>query len=79
MPRGALLGAWGLPHHVMVRGIERRAILRDDRNRRDSVTRVTALTETQAWTMYAPLGRGREPGNLFLFLPSVMPYVARYV
>ena len=37
----------------MVRGIERRAIFRDDRDRRDFITRLTALTQTQAWAVYA--------------------------
>jgi putative transposase len=53
MPRGPRLDAPGVLHHVMVRGIERRAIFRDDRDRREFVTRLGALTQTEAWTVYA--------------------------
>jgi hypothetical protein len=37
MPRGPRLDAPGVLHHVMVRGLERRAIFRDTRDRRDFV------------------------------------------
>ena len=37
MPRQARLDAPGVLHHVMVRGIERRAIFRDDTDRADFV------------------------------------------
>ncbi len=37
----------------MVRGIERRPIFRDDRDRRDLVARLAALTEAKAWEVYA--------------------------
>jgi REP element-mobilizing transposase RayT len=37
----------------MVRGLERRAIFRDDRDRRDFVQRLATLTQAQAWTVYA--------------------------
>jgi REP element-mobilizing transposase RayT len=37
----------------MVRGIERTAIFRDDRDRTDFVTRVATLAEQGAWTIYA--------------------------
>ena len=37
----------------MVRGIERTAIFRDDRDRTDFVTRVATLAEQGAWTVYA--------------------------
>jgi putative transposase len=37
----------------MVRGIERTAIFRDDRDRADFVTRCAALAEAGAWTVYA--------------------------
>ena len=53
MPRGPRLDAPGVLHHVMVRGIERRAIFRDDRDRREFVARLAALTHTEAWTVYA--------------------------
>jgi len=38
---------------VMVRGIERRAVFRDDADRDDFVARVAALAEAGAWTVYA--------------------------
>jgi REP element-mobilizing transposase RayT len=37
----------------MVRGIERRAIFRDDRDRADFVARLAALAEAGALTVYA--------------------------
>ena len=40
-------------HHVMVRGIERTAIFRDDHDRTDFLARVAGLAEQGAWTVYA--------------------------
>jgi len=40
-------------HHVMVRGLERRAIFRDDTDRTDLVARLAALAESGALTVYA--------------------------
>ncbi len=53
MPRQPRLDAPGTLHHVMVRGIERTALFRDDRDRADFVARVAALAETGAWVVYA--------------------------
>ena len=53
MPRGPRLDAPGVLHHVMVRGIERWPIFRDDRDRRDFVARLATLTGAQAWEVYA--------------------------
>jgi REP element-mobilizing transposase RayT len=53
MPRQARLDAPDTLHHVMVRGIERTALFRDDRDRTDFVTRVAALAAQGAWTIYA--------------------------
>ena len=53
MPRGPRLDAPGTLHHVMVRGIERRAIFRDDRDRADFIRRLAGLVQTGAWTVYA--------------------------
>jgi len=39
MPRQPRLDAPGVLHHVMLRGIERRAIFRDDTDRADFVRR----------------------------------------
>jgi putative transposase len=40
-------------HHVMVRGLERRVIFRDDADRDNFVTRVAALADAWAWSVYA--------------------------
>jgi REP element-mobilizing transposase RayT len=53
MPRQARLDAPDTLHHVMVRGIERTALFRDDTDRTDFVTRLAALAEQGAWTVYA--------------------------
>ncbi len=53
MPRGPRLDAPGVLHHVMVRGLERRAIFRDARDRADFVARVAAGAQAHAWTVYA--------------------------
>ncbi len=53
MPRGPRLDAPGVLHHVMVRGIERRALFRDDRDRDDFLRRIASLTERGAVTVYA--------------------------
>ena len=53
MPRQPRLDAPETLHHVMVRGIERTALFRDDRDRTDFVARLAALVETGAWTVYA--------------------------
>ncbi len=48
MPRGARLDAPGTLHHVMVRGIEKRSIVSDDRDRKDFLSRMgTLAAETQ--------------------------------
>lgn len=53
MPRGPRLDAPGVLHHVMARGIERRAIFRDDRDRADFVRRLAALAQAGAVAVYA--------------------------
>jgi REP element-mobilizing transposase RayT len=53
MPRGPRLDAPGVLHHVMVRGIERRTIFRDDRDRADFVRRLAALAAAGALRVYA--------------------------
>ena len=53
MPRGPRLDTPGTLHHVMVRGIERRAIFRDEVDRADFVHRMAALAGAGAWTVYA--------------------------
>lgn len=53
MPRGPRLDAPGVLHHVMVRGIERRPLFRDDQDRDDFVDRLAALAQGGAFTVYA--------------------------
>ncbi|MBI4736442.1 MAG: transposase [candidate division NC10 bacterium] len=53
MPRQARLDAPGVLHHVMVRGLERRPIFRDDAGRRDFCARLGALVDAAALTVYA--------------------------
>ena len=49
MPRQARLDAPGTLHHVMLRGIERRAIVTDDADRQDLVRRLGALANEVLW------------------------------
>ena len=53
MPRQPRLDAPETLHHVMVRGIERRVIFRDDTDRVDFVARLATLAEQGALTVYA--------------------------
>ena len=53
MPRGPRLDAPGVLHHVMARGLARRAIFRKDRDRQDFVDRLARLAEAGALTVYA--------------------------
>ena len=53
MPRQARLDAPHTLHHVMVRGLERRAIFRDDADRADFVGRLAALAEAGAFVILA--------------------------
>ncbi len=53
MPRQARLDAPATLHHVMVRGIERTTIFRDDTDREDFVTRLAQLAGQGALMIYA--------------------------
>lgn len=53
MPRGARLDAPGTLHHVIVRGIERGSIVRDDNDREDFVCRMGRLAKSTGTTIYA--------------------------
>ena len=50
MARGPRLDAPGVLHHVMVRGIERRPLFRDDRDRDDFVERLAGLVQVLGQT-----------------------------
>ena len=43
MPRLARLEAPGVLHHIIIRGIERRKIFRDDKDRDDFIDRLSDL------------------------------------
>ena len=53
MPRQPRLEAPGVPHHAIVRGLERRAIFRNDAERTDLVLRLAGLAEHGAFTVHA--------------------------
>ncbi len=53
MPRQARLDAPGTLQHVMVRGIERTPIVRDEADRAEFVARLTRVVETGGPTVYA--------------------------
>ena len=53
MPRGARLDAPGALHHVMVRGIDRTAIVFDDEDRLDFLSRIGKAAEKTGTLIYA--------------------------
>ena len=53
MPRQARLDAPDTLHHVIVRGIERTAIFRDDRDRADVLARLAAVVQRTGLTVLA--------------------------
>ena len=53
MPRTARLDAPGVLHHVMIRGIERRKIFRNDKDCEDFIERLETLCPETQTTCYA--------------------------
>ena len=53
MPRGPRLDAPGALHHVIVRGLDRQSIFRDDRDREDLLARLSTLIQAGALRVYA--------------------------
>ena len=53
MPRLARLDAPGVLHHIMIRGIERRKIFRDDRDRDDFLERLSDILPATKTSCYA--------------------------
>ena len=53
MPRGPRLDAPGTLHHVIFRGIEKRAIVVDDKDREDFVTRLGSIAQDTETSIYA--------------------------
>jgi hypothetical protein len=68
MPRQARLNAPDTLHHVMVRGIERTAIFRDDRDRADFVARLARVAEAGA-----PPSRGAASAGAWVAGPPWRP------
>lgn len=80
MPRQARLDAPGTLHHVMIRGIEGKAILRDNRDRRDLVSRLGDLSRETgppilAWALlrnHVHLLLFSGPSGLALFMRRLL-------
>ena len=53
MPRGARLDAPGVLHHVIIRGIERRNIFRDNKDRDNMIDRLNELVPATSTACYA--------------------------
>jgi REP element-mobilizing transposase RayT len=53
MPRGPRLDAPGTLHHVIIRGIEKGLIVRDDKDRQAFVTRFGSLATLTGTRVYA--------------------------
>ena len=53
MPRLARLDAPGVLHHIIIRGIERRKIFRDDKDRDDFIDRLSDLLPATQTACYA--------------------------
>ena len=53
MPRQARLDAPGVLHHIMIRGIERRKIFTDDKDREDMLDRLAKLLPETQTACYA--------------------------
>jgi len=53
MPRQARIDAPGALHHIVVRGIERKAIFKDDTDRENFIQRLTGLLQENPTPCYA--------------------------
>ena len=53
MPRGARLDAPGTLHHVIIRGIEKGDIVRDDEDRKEYLRRMGGLAQKSGTSIYA--------------------------
>lgn len=74
MPRGPRLDAPDTLHHVMVRGIEGRAIFRDDQDRDDFVRRLGEVAMAKDLTIYA---WALVPNHLHLLIRTGATSLAR--
>ena len=53
MPRRARIDAPGALHHIVIRGIERKAVFKDDTDREDFIERLSSLLQETATPCYA--------------------------
>ena len=87
MPRIARLDTPGLLHHVMIRGIERRRIFNDDRDRENFIERLSLLlpettTQCYAWSLLSNhahfLLKSGPPGIAALMRRLLTGYAVSY-
>lgn len=87
MPRSARLDSPGTLHHVIIRGIERRSIVNDNRDREDFVSRLGRLsmetgTRVYAWSLmnnHAHILLRSSPGGLPAFMRRLLTgYAVRF-
>ncbi len=77
MPRLARLDAPGVLHHVIIRGIERRRIFNDNKDREDFVERLSALLPETKTLCYAWAFMPNHAHFLFRSGPSGLPALMR--
>jgi putative transposase len=53
MPRSARIDSPGALHHVIIRGIEKRNIFRDDKDREDFIERLSVILPATRTSCYA--------------------------
>ena len=59
MPRRACIDAPGDLHHIVIRGIERKAIFKDDTDREDFIERLSSLRQCEIWRFMSASGQPR--------------------
>ena len=77
MPRQARLDAPGTLHHVIVRGIEKRRIVDDDKDRKTFVNRMARIAENSATILYAWALMDNHAHILLRSGPSGLPHYMR--
>jgi len=74
MPRLARLDAPGVVHHIMIRGIERRNIFKDNKDRDNLIGRLALLLPETKTACYAWALMPNMP--TFCFVPAQLAYQA---
>jgi len=77
MPRGARLDAPGTLHHVMIRGIEGRPIVDDEKDREDFVSRLGKLATETGTSIYAWALMSNHAHILLRSGPTGLSYLMR--